>query len=229
MDPTSIKSSVLFVGNSFTFYNDMPVIAQNLGNSLGMKLSIDSVTKGSQKLIDTASSTDELGAEFDEKLKTPFDYFILQEQSTTPVNNYDTFNSGVQAMKNKILAAQPNAKIYLYATWAYTAMTNQGETIPEAESRIREAYHRCGQANNLPVVDVGKAFTHAYNNNKDIYLYGSDDKHPSYEGSYLSAATHVASIFNVDIREASFLGSVNAKVSSTLCDIAYNVAKGIIK
>jgi hypothetical protein len=197
---------------------------------MGMQLTVDSVTKGSQHLIDTANSNDELGKVFDEKMKNQYDVIILQEHTTTPTKNYNSFLSGVQAMLTKIKAKQQNAKVYLYSTWAYAGMTQTGETIPECERRIREAYHNCAEATGTSVVDVGKAFSYVYTNHKAINLYDpKDDKHPSYAGSYLSAATHIASIFGVDVQTSTFRGDLDDATASTLKKVAYEAAKGLIK
>lgn len=43
-----------------------------------------------------------------------------------------------------------------------------------------------------------------YEENKDINLYHSDNKHPSLEGAYLSALVHVGSMFEVDVRATTY-------------------------
>ena len=91
------------------------------------------------------------------------------------------------------------------------------------EQLIREAYIKCGDENNLRVNHVGEAFTYVYENHKEIALYGSDDKHQSYSGAYLSACVHVASLFNVDIRTSNFNGRLDATTANTLKEAAYNV------
>ena len=229
VDPTTLSGQVLFVGNSFTYYNDMPVIFASLGKDLGMNLQSYSVTKGSQKLIDTADSNNDLGKAFDEAMTRKYTHIILQEQSTLPLNNYTSFLNGVKALKQKIQDAGQNARIYLYSTWAYESMTNQGESIPDCEKRIRAAYEQCASETGVDVVYVGKAFSYAFEHHKGINLYdANDNKHPSYAGSYLSAATHLSSIFGVDVRNSTFKGSLSEDDAKSLKDVAYGVANRLI-
>lgn len=230
VDPSTLSGEVLFVGNSFTYYNDLYDIFAKLGQGLGMDLHSSQVVKGSQKLIDTADSSNDLGKVFDEAIQSKkYTHIILQEQSTLPLNNYATFLSGVKALKKKIQDAGQNAHIYLYSTWAYESMTNQGESIPDCEKRIRAAYDQCASETGLDVVYVGKAFSYVYDHNKSIGLYDAgDNKHPSYAGSYLSAAAHLASIFNVDVKASPFKGNLDEATSKTLKEVAYNVANRLI-
>ena len=229
INPSEISAEVLFVGNSFTYYNDLPDIFAQLGQGLGMQLNSYSVTKGSQKLIDTANSNDELGKVFDEAMNKKYTHIILQEHSTLPVNNYTSFVNGVKAIKQKIQNAKQEAHIYLYSTWAYESMCNQNESIPDCEKRIRAAYEQCASETGLDVIYVGKAFSYTYEHNKSIDLYDANDrKHPSYAGSYLSAATHLASIFNVNVKESTFKGNLADNVSNTLKEVAYGVANRLI-
>ena len=228
VDPSEITAKVMFVGNSFTYFNDMPSIFASLGTALGMHVEATGITKGAQHLIDTANSNDEVGKQFDEALKTPHTHFILQEHTTTPTSNFNNFLAGVRACKAKIVATQQNPKIYLYSTWAYTSMLNDGETIPQCEARIRAAYEDCGNQTSLPVLYAGKAFTYAYEHQPTINLYGDDNKHPSYAGSYLVAATHLASLFGVDPRSTTFFGDLAEKDAKALLEIAYGVANRLL-
>ena len=55
------------------------------------------------------------------------------------------------------------------------------------------------------VCRVGQAFSKVYTEHVDtIDLYYSDDKHPSYAGSYLSACVHVATLLGIDPRTSTF-------------------------
>ena len=242
IDPKSITDAkVLFVGNSFTFYNAIDDITESLGKSLGMDIECDRVAKSSQKLIDTSKSSDDLGAQFDAALEKPYTHIVLQEHSTQPLNDYASFLAGVKALKGKIDAKLPNAKVYLYSTWGFANLASSRNcTIPEAELSLRQAYEKCGEEAGIPVSYVGKAFSYSYVNCPDINLYFTDDKHPSYAGSYLAASTHLATLFGVDVRESTFIGDpeksmesggvqyVEESKASKLRQIAYQIANNLI-
>lgn len=216
---------VLFIGNSFTFYNDIPGLTQSIATDLGYSLKADSVTVGSHKLSQYADSSDEYGAQVEAKLKAndDYDFVILQEQSTTPLNNYSSFSRGVKALLNKINSTQKSCETRLYATWGFDEEAKAHNwTIPEMEANIRAKYEECAATYKLKVHQVGKAFSDAYSNFNSINLYHTDNKHPSYYGSYLSALVHTASLLGADVRKTHFKGTIQDEtIASSLKEVAY--------
>ena len=228
---------IMFIGNSFTYYpkdvygvNNPGVAAltKELADDLGVAIEVDFVVKGSHTLKKFSNENDEMGAIVDEKLKSAndYDFIILQEQSTTPVDDYNSFNAGVSALVNKINATQENCEVYLYATWGFPAGVSAGSifsSVSAMEKLIRDAYEQCASDNGLKICHVGKAFTYVYENHKNINLYWEeDDKHQSYAGAYLSACVHLSTIFNVDVRSANFKGLLDETTANTLQEVAYN-------
>lgn len=122
--PFDEKINVLFIGNSYTYYNDMPVIFRSLAISAGYKKAGSvSVTKGAYTLAQFASASDPMGQQVETMLKgtTKFDYIVIQEQSERPASDPALFYDGVRAMAAKIKQYQPDAKVVLYATWGRKA------------------------------------------------------------------------------------------------------------
>lgn len=198
----------LFIGNSFTFYSDIPYLTQKVANSLGYSFVSDSVTKGAWTLTKFADSADEMGTIVDQKLaNNQYEYVILQEQSMRPLTAYSGFLSATKTLQKKINSTQVSAEIHLYSTWGYqeAADTNK-TTIPELEKSLRGKYEDCASALKTKINYVGKAFSDIYENHKEINLYYSDDKHPSYAGAYLSALVHVGSLLGTDVRGCSYVG-----------------------
>lgn len=223
---------VLFIGNSFTYYPykdanpAVPLIFKSLADNLGLDVEIDFVVKGSHNLKKFADANDEQGKIVDQKLKASndYDFVIIQEQSTTPMNNYNNFKQGVEALLNKVKATQENCQVVLYSTWGYPTGLNTStlSTISAMEALIREGYEKCADEFKLPISYVGKAFTYVYDNHKNINLYWSDDKHQSYAGAYLSACVHISTLFGVDVRNATFNGELDQETATTLKNVAYN-------
>ena len=223
---------VLFIGNSFTYYPykdanpAVPLIFKSLADNLGLDVEIDFVVKGSHNLKKFADANDEQGKIVDQKLKASndYDFVIIQEQSTTPMNNYNNFKQGVEALLNKVKATQENCQVVLYSTWGYPSGLNTStlSTISAMEALIREGYEKCADEFKLPISYVGKAFTYVYDNHKNINLYWSDDKHQSYAGAYLSACVHISTLFGVDVRNATFNGELDQETATTLKNVAYN-------
>lgn len=230
---------LLFIGNSFTFYPtdlfgvDNPAVCfflKELAKSMDISLDIDFVVKGAHTLKKFASSSDEYGKIVDQKLNenSNYDYVILQEQSTTPINDYNSFNTSVIALMNKINKTQKNAKVILYATWGFPSEVTSGkyESVRAMEKLITSAYEKCAEENDLTVHYVGKSFTYVYENMPEITIFGSDDKHQNYAGAYLSACVHLSSLLNVDVRNATYNGDLDENVAFKLKEVAYQISAG---
>lgn len=231
---------LLFIGNSFTYYPtdkfsvENPAVCsiiKDIAKSLDIDLLVDFVVRGTYKLSQYASSSDELGKVVEEKLnaRSDYDYVILQEHSTTPVNSYNAFNTAVSAIKSKVEKTQQNAQVVLYSTWGYPSAISETSifsSVSSMEKLLTEAYERCAEENEVKVNYVGKAFTYVYENYPEISLYGSDDKHQTYAGAYLSACVHLASLLNVDVRNVTFNGDLDAKVATKLKEVAHQISLG---
>ena len=219
--------NALFIGNSFTFYNDIPKLTENIAQNIGYDLICDSITKGSHTLEKFADENDEMGKLVDEALKgtKKYDYIILQEQSTRSYSNYNSFKNGVDKLVDKIEEYQPDAEIRLYETWGFEEEAKAKKwTVPEMEDEIAKRYEDAGRDKNLKIHYVGEAFSIVYDKYKDINLYdANDNKHPSYAGSYLSALVHLGSLFNADVRVTTFDGELDEKTADTLKQVAYDV------
>lgn len=218
--------NALFVGNSFTYYNDMPKIAESIAKDLGYDLTCDSVTVGSHTLEQYADVTDEYGKILDDKLNssTVYNFVILQEQSTRSYAHFDSFEKGVSSLVSKIHSTQERAEISLYATWGFEEEANAKQwTIPQMEDEICAKYEEVGKKYNLPIHYVGEAFSQVYENHKEINLYADDNKHPSYEGSYLSALVHIGTMFNCDVTSTAFNGELSEETANTLKAVASDV------
>lgn len=228
---------IMFIGNSFTFFPSdlfsvenpaVCALTKEIASTVGVELEMDFVVKGAHTLKKFANEKDEMGSIVDEKLKaaSDYDYIVLQEHSTNPVNDYKSFSAGAESLVNKIKSTQTNCQVYLYATWGFPSAVSETSifsSVSKMEELLREAYQQCGEELSLPVTNVGEAFTYVYENHKDINLYWKDDKHQSYAGAYLSACVHLATIFGVDVRSANFTGDLDNKTATTLQEVAYNV------
>lgn len=223
--------NVLFIGNSFTYYNDMPVMVEELATSMGYSMNVDSVTRGSTHLYQWTDATSEAYTLLETALATSsdYDYVILQGQSTESYTNYDRFLQGAKDLAARVLQNSPNAQIRLYETWGFPAGLDATYTTIEAqEAAIRERYELCANEIGAKVHYVGKAFTDCYYNypsaTSGISLYNTSDyRHPSLSGSYLAALVHLGYLINSDIRVATYVPTdLDATVATNIKEVAYH-------
>ncbi len=184
--------NILFIGNSFTFYNEMPSTIQEMCDISGIDARIEQVTYGGHSLSKFLGDDKEATKEVMTKLSnTKWDYVVLQELSKGPIFENTKFIHSV--MKLDRFIKMNGAKTLLYSTWSYRDGSDKlkddvGFTYEDFYKGIKEAYDEAGRITMSTVVQVGTAFYNMSNKYKDIDLLLDDDYHPSPEGSYLIAA-----------------------------------------
>ncbi|MBQ1206108.1 MAG: SGNH/GDSL hydrolase family protein, partial [Clostridia bacterium] len=211
----------LFIGNSYTYYNDMPTkIFEPIANSVGVKVKVDSITKGGWWLWNHANSDDEMGKIVDGAFKkTKYDYVILQDQSTLPIDDPGCFYDGVRNICEKVRAN--GATPILYCTWGRKTgsetLANRGLTHESMTWKLAAGYTAIAKELNVDVAYVGLSFTDVYTNYPTLTnLYADDLTHPSYSGSYLAALTIFTEITNIDPEEITYNGSLTGNIVSVL-------------
>ena len=163
---------VLFVGNSITGFNNTPGLFRELASELGHKPYVEVSIKFGKTLGDQLADP-----VFVTTLKSkPWDFVVLQEYSSLPVTDTQSFLAHVQAVKN-ILGAKPT-KIVLFENWIQAGQrTRTIQSVAQVFAKVSKLTH-------TSVVRVGEAFTHAADRT-EIGMY-QDDWHPTPIASYLA-------------------------------------------
>ncbi len=180
---------ILMLGNSFTFFNDMPSILAELTGA-----EVIAHTRGGARLAEQLNPGTEMGAKTLAVLENEsWDYVILQEQSNAPVTSKAAFQKSVAALCEKIRHA--GAIPVLYATWAYQKdgkpLAELGISYDVMSAQMSASYHEAADVNDALIADVGRKF---YELADTVQLYTEDGKHPSAEGSRIAAETIAAVI-----------------------------------
>ena len=105
---------ILMLGNSFTYYNDMPSMLAEITGA-----EVVPHTRGGAYLAEQLNPETEMGAKTLAALdgSRSWDYVILQGYSSEPVLAKEAFLQSVAGICEKIHAIQ--ATPLLYSTWAY--------------------------------------------------------------------------------------------------------------
>ena len=180
---------VLMLGNSFTYFCDMPNMLAEM-----LQAEVAHHSRGGACLAEHLNAETELGAKTQDAFRGgEWDYVVLQEYSTGPIVFPERFRKSVRKLCR--LAREHGAVPILYATWAFK---KDGKKLKESGldydgmfHALYDAYHEAGEENGAPVADVGKRF---YEEADKTELYASDDYHPSPAGSRLAAETIAAVI-----------------------------------
>ena len=219
---------ILFVGNSYTFFNDMPTAYfEPMAKICGYNVHVTSITKGAYTLEKFANPSDTYGRLVENALaNNQYDYVIIQEQSVRPAINAPAFYDGVRALTERIrsIGAQP----VLYATWGRKEgadkLTEYNMTSKEMTWKLAAAYDAIAKELDIPVIHVGLAFADVYENSS-MELYNADKSHPSHIGSYLAAMALFCGIFREDPGVITITGPVKGEEDAMIREAVKKVTR----
>jgi hypothetical protein len=192
------NKNVLFLGNSYTYFNDLPNILSNLALSGGHNLFTDSITKGGAALSEFLTEGNELNNDLNEKLsRIKWDFIILQEQSQIPalteIREKEMYPS-VRLLNKKI--KENGGRTVLYMTWGrhYGDIKNGFNNFESMQEALITGYETIAKETDALLVPVGEAWAQAKKLDNDIPLWDEDNSHPSLMGSYLAACVFYAAL-----------------------------------
>lgn len=191
---------VLFIGNSYTFTNDLPGMVRDLAEASGNRVIVETRAEGGWWLRDHAASPTTL-----EKIADgDFDYVVLQEQSqVSSVPSMADSETRPAARQLAIAAVEGGAHVVLFMTWGHrNGSPDAGhDSYDSMQIAVSNTYTELGRALAAKVARVGVAWWMARAERPEIVLYQPDGSHPSVEGTYLAAAVLTSTILSVDARE----------------------------
>lgn len=178
---------VLFIGNSFTYYNRMPQMLQAMAASRRQQVLVGSLLKGGATLSGYVADRQTLQQVIAAQKWT---HVILQDQSLLPaVSPQNT----LQASKQICAMLPQDAQKVFFLTWAYRDAKSGLQ--PGMQQALSETYVQAAKQNNAAIAPVGPAFAACMQQQRKPDLYVEDGRHPSVAGSYLSACVLYAKIF----------------------------------
>lgn len=195
--PHATPGRVLFVGNSYFYYNDslhnhVRRIAIAADPASEKSLRYKSATIGGAPLahhnIQHLLAPGSLG------LKQPFEVVVLQGASTSPLSERRR-----AAFRNKVIEfdaeiRKHGAKTALYMTHAHVSPSKFAS--PDMIRKVEDMYVSAGKEVGALVIPVGLAFEEAYRQRPDIKLHKDyDGSHPDLFGTYLAACVVYASLY----------------------------------
>ena len=206
----AIPQRVLFVGNSYLYYNDSlhnhveRMAIERHPNTLG-SFAFTSATIGGVKLqhhnIDWLLATDNIGVD------GPFQTVIMQGASFEPLTPEDraTFQATVVRYADKVRAH--GAEPMLYMTHAY--VPPHPRTDAKMIDIVAQTYLEAAKAAQATVAPVGLAFARSYQQRPNFALHKAfDGTHPNLQGTYLGACVVYLALYggNLDGLNYDYFG-----------------------
>ena len=133
MTPNANQSTrILFIGNSYTTRNQLPRLLVHLAAASARPTHVEVATI----FAGGATLRRHWNAGIAQKTlaSSPWDYVVLQEQSTLPVKNPQRYHENVRLFAPEIV--KHGAKVALYLTWARQSSLHTQEQITRAVEDI---------------------------------------------------------------------------------------------
>lgn len=209
---------ILFVGNSFTYYNGgLDQHFRRLAESANPPrvLQADRVTQGGA----TLEILQDLAKVHSTIRDGRHDLVILQEDiPELREHTVAPFQEQVRRFDREIRAA--GGRTALFMAWPYERLNWVGlETIAEAHRAI-------GKELDLPVAPVGLAFQRSLQARPGLALLGPDREHETLHGTYLAAAVFYGTVFGVSPEGLSYRPEgVSAEEAAFLQAIAWSAVQ----
>jgi hypothetical protein len=230
----SQDKKVLFIGNSYTFMEDIPDLFYQVANSTGDVLIVDSETNGGATFEFHATEqvvTDKINSD-------NWDYVILQGQSVEVALTGTYFDTNVapyaqqliETIKTNNACTQP----IFYNTWGReNGMAAGGPTCTAypwtctyegMDDALAQNYRVLADTHDAIISPVGQVWRYIREHWPQIDLYIADQSHQTLEGAYAAACTFYAAI----LRKNPLLITYNAGLDEFDAGLIRNAAKVVV-
>jgi hypothetical protein len=175
---------ILFIGNSYTYFNNLPQLLSQLAASASPAKTIET------QMIVRGGATLKMHWEEGSALKAlqqgKWDYVVLQEQSTLPITDPAAMHKYARLFDAEI--KKVGARTIFHLTWAR-------QHQPENQEKLNEAYFTIARELQALVAPVGVAWQKAFKEDAKLVFHNEDKSHPNAAGSYMAAAVFYALIY----------------------------------
>lgn len=221
----------LFIGNSYTYFNNLPELTARLALSAGDSLLVDDHLVGGWSLQLHAGNKTSVN-----KIKAGnWDFVALQEYSRLPSFPIALVDSLVfpyaHFLDSLVNEYSPCGETIFYMTWGRkNGNSIDCANIPSVctyqgmDSLTRLRYEILADTNQAILSPVGAVWRYLRENHPNLELYTSDGSHPSLLGSYAAAC----SFYSVIFRKDPMLITYDTTVSLVNAAIIRNAAKLVV-
>jgi hypothetical protein len=187
--PASAGLRVLFVGNSLTYYNDLPETFAAVARGAGSSLVVEMFAQPNYGLVDHLRVSGAVEA----AIRTgDWDYVVLQQGPSTQPDSRDSLVAWTRLFDPIIRSA--GATPALYMVWPPKGQAGGFDAA-------RTSYQAAAAAVNGIFLPAGAAWQEALSQDAGLALYGPDNFHPSPLGTYLAAITIYEALTGFDPRQ----------------------------
>ncbi|MCF0209773.1 MAG: T9SS type A sorting domain-containing protein [Bacteroidales bacterium] len=231
---------VLFIGNSYTYVNDLPNTLKDVAANEGRELKVSNITQGGARFQTHCSNETTLNA----IASGNYDIMIIQGQSQEVAFPYNQFYNEVypyaKQLDSLFKANNPDGRVIYYMTWGY----RYGDQINcqfyspfcsywTMSEELCDNYTTFAEDFDSEVAPCGKAWQLSIGIDSTIVLHSSDNSHPTEQGTLLNAYVMYNTIFNDTLVHASdsylkFIANYTTTHNNLGCNLEnYNINSSI--
>jgi hypothetical protein len=222
-------TSILFLGNSYTYTADLPGTLYNLAVNNGDTIYHESNTPAGYTFQGHSTNATSLN----KIASRDWDFVVLQEQSQIPSFSPNQVANDcypyAQILVDSIRSNYECTEPVFFMTWGRQAGDQQNCqfyppvcTFEGMNGRLRQSYLEMGLTNEATVAPCGAAWGHMALTNNFFWsgLYSGDGSHPSAWGTYLNACVFYATIFRKSPVGITYYSSIGQQDAEDLQELA---------
>lgn len=179
---------VLFIGNSLTYFNDLPGTVAGLAGSAGVTMHVASVAEPNLALIDHVEGSSNA---LDVIRQGTWNYVVLQQGPSALSLSRDTLILATRLLATQIESV--GARTALLMVWPESSRFAVFDDV-------RDSYRAAAADVGGLFLPAGEAWRSAWAVDPQLPLYGPDGYHPSELGTYLAALVVYEGITGNDSR-----------------------------
>lgn len=215
--------NVLFIGNSITYFNNMPFMFRDIAGDKGKNVSVTMYAPGGTGFVHhyTDHNVYALFRDYE------WDVVVLQPGSgesaavTYPV---DTTIFRGRILLDSIYYYSPCARVYLYQIPYGVPSQSTYSTYFSTQTQILNTVRTMADSLRVQMIPVGECFRAYYSTYQNLLLHGSyNDIHPNANGSFLAASAFYAGIFQDTVSGCSFYSTIVPDTAQNFFTIADSV------
>ena len=226
------KPKVLFIGNSYTYVNNLPQLIHDVAIAAGDTLIFDSSCPGGYTFLNHSLDQATIA-----KINWGhWDYVVLQAQSQEPSFSPAQVNAQTLpyaiVLDTMIKNHNACATTVFYETWgrklgdaSNCASYPPVCTYTGMQNRLKQSYKAFADTCHGLFSPVGEAFRKSIALNPALELYQSDQSHPSLEGSYLAACVFYEMLYQKSVLSNTFNPGIGTATLSFLQQTAHAVVQ----
>ena len=182
MESVPKKQRILYVGNSLTYFNNLPSLIREIAEQDGVEISDSGFLYPDYSLEDHWNENKVAAATASGK----FDFVVVQQGPSAMPESQAMLKD--YAGRFAQLCREAGSKLALYMVWPSQARSFDFDNVINS-------YTSAARAHDALICPAGRAWKYAWQSDAALPLYSSDRFHPSIYGSVLSALTIYGSLY----------------------------------